>query len=207
MCAEAARRARAASCERPPLRFPDRAHPRAPRKPPVKSAPNREPSHQANCVEVCNSRRDSGGSAELLRNDVCGEHRVGPGQLAPRCVRKRERREGGRRELRLEPLELGTGRGEDKARSWRPGLCPISITEVTPSGTARIRSSSSWEEAAYSFASSLTVDDAPRIGRTSVSRVRSAEEQRTSSGSIPSRTRCLAIRFASRRPLCASGRS
>ncbi len=53
------------------------------------------------------------------------------------------------------------------------------------------------------------VGGAPSAGRSSssVSRVRSAAEQRTSSGSIPSRTRCLATRFASRRPLRASGRS
>ena len=54
------------------------------------------------------------GLIELLRNDVRGEHRVTLGQLAPRCVGERERRERSRRELRLESREVGSVRGEGK---------------------------------------------------------------------------------------------
>ena len=63
-------------------------------------------------------------------------------------------------------------------------------------------------EAGYSPSSTTTVE-LPSAGRTrsSVSRVRAAEEQRMSSGTQPSRRRCLAIRVASRRPRRASGRS
>jgi hypothetical protein len=149
--------------------------------------------------ELCSAES---GSAELLRNDIRGKHRVALGQPPPGRLRKRESRERRRRELCLEPLELGTGRGEEKGEVLKARLCPMSNTEATSSGTARKRSSSVSVEAAYSSASNLTVEVAPSVGRTSssVAGVRSADEQRTRSGSIPSRTRCLAMRFASRCP-------
>lgn len=56
------------------------------------------------------ARADASDSAKLLRNDVCRERRVGGGQSPP-GLRKSERREPSRRELRLEPLQLIAGRG------------------------------------------------------------------------------------------------